>query len=130
MNFKKITGMMIALCLAQAFMLSCDNEEPDKTTGVTPTELKTHIVSKGFQGDDSYRIVCKGNMPKDLSGPAAFESGKRAALLAVYVIAKSHFGDTFPADKLGIIEKAEQEGDHVVVQYLVKKHALKKLFRE
>jgi hypothetical protein len=130
MNFKKITGMMIVLCLAQAFMLSCDNEETDKTTGVTPAEFKTHIVSKGFLDDDRYRIVCKGNIPKDLSGPAAFESGKRAALLAAYVTAKSHFGDNFPADKLGTIEKVEQEGDHVVVQYLVKKHGLKKIFRE
>lgn len=130
MKTNNLICIAIALNILLFTVLSCQDEDYENATGVSKEEFKTHIVSDGFQDNDSYMIICKGNIPVDKSGPAAFESGKRAALLTAYFIAKQKFGSDFQPDRFGNLEDIEKEGDHVVIHYLLKMPGLKDLYRE
>ncbi|MBN2158614.1 MAG: hypothetical protein JW807_04405 [Spirochaetes bacterium] len=118
----KLKAVLIILSVA-ALSIACDLKHAS-----SPGNREV-LISKGFIGDNSYRIVCRGYAAEGVVGIQRTEASKRAALLGAYHVARSVFTDAVAPDRDGRTEKIEYREDHVILHYVISKKGLKNMVR-
>lgn len=88
-------------------------------------EKREVLVKKYFRNSDTFVIECRGYPKEGLTGKAAVESAREAALTNAQFIAGEIFKGPVNAVKDGTAEKYSVRKDHVIIRYVVRHRGLK-----
>ena len=130
---KKILFLILIVMLS-----SCVKEDKDAKKepnvmdlpGLSEDAKKEIIVKKYFKDNNTFVIECKGFPKEGLEGKARIESAKEAALINAQVCSRDLFEETVDVIRNGEIHNYTIADDYVIIEYMILKNGLNKLYKE